>query len=202
MSDAPLSDTGASDAATSDLGTLAGAASATPARTGLWRFARRNPTICLGGGIIATMVLLALAAPLLAGDPLVMIPVHRLEPPSAEYWLGTDNLGRDVFARTVYGARASLLVGLSVSVVSVTLGLIIGLTAGYFRRFDSVVMRLMDGLMAIPSILLAIALVSLTHGGVGIVILAIVIPEVPREVRLGCASSRSWKRRSPAARGR
>ena len=130
------------------------------------------------------MVLLAIAAPLFAGDPLVMIPVRRLQPPSAEYWFGTDNLGRDVFARTVYGARASLVVGLSVAVVSVTGGLIIGLAAGYYRRFDGVVMRLMDGLMAIPSILLAIALVSLTHGGVGIVILAIVIPEVPREVRL------------------
>jgi peptide/nickel transport system permease protein len=170
--------------AVSDAATPPGAARAAPARAGLWRFARRNPTICLGGGIIATMVLLALGAPLFAGDPLVMIPVHRLQPPSAEYWFGTDNLGRDVFARTVYGARASLLVGLSVAVVSVAGGLIIGLTAGYYRRFDSVVMRLMDGLMAIPSILLAIALVSLTHGGVGIVILAITIPEVPREVRL------------------
>jgi peptide/nickel transport system permease protein len=173
-----------SDAATSDAAALAGAATGVRARRGLWRFARRNPTVCLGGGIITIMVLLALAAPLLAGDPLVMIPVHRLEPPSADYWFGTDNLGRDVFARTVYGARASLMVGLSVSVASVAGGLIIGLAAGYYRRFDSVVMRLMDGLMAIPSILLAIALVSLTHGGVGIVILAIVIPEVPREVRL------------------
>ncbi|HET6233636.1 MAG TPA: hypothetical protein VFE41_01520 [Acetobacteraceae bacterium] len=136
--------------AVSDAATPPGAARAAPARAGLWRFARRNPTICLGGGIIATMVLLALGAPLFAGDPLVMIPVHRLQPPSAEYWFGTDNLGRDVFARTVYGARASLLVGLSVAVVSVAGGLIIGLAAGYYRRFDSVVMRLMDGLMAIP----------------------------------------------------
>ncbi len=173
-----------SDAATSDAATVPGAVRAMRTRMGLRRFARRNPTICLGGGIIATMVLLALAAPLFAGDPLVMIPIRRLQPPSAEYWFGTDNLGRDVFARTVYGARASLLVGLSVAVVSVAGGLVIGLAAGYYRRFDSVVMRLMDGLMAIPSILLAIALVSLTHGGVGIVILAIVIPEVPREVRL------------------
>ena len=108
MSDTPISSTGAPDATA--------AASATPARTGLWRFARRNPTICLGGGIIATMVLLALAAPLIAGDPLVMVPIRRLQPPSAEFWFGTDNLGRDVFARTVYGARASLAVGLSVAV--------------------------------------------------------------------------------------
>jgi peptide/nickel transport system permease protein len=169
---------------TSDAATLVGATSTTPAPRGIWRFARRNPTVCLGGGIITAMVLLALAAPLFAGDPLVMIPMNRLEPPSAQYWFGTDNLGRDVFARTIYGARASLLVGLLVAIASIAGGLIIGLAAGYYRRFDSVVMRLMDGLMAIPSILLAIALVSLTHGGVGIVILAIVIPEVPREVRL------------------
>jgi peptide/nickel transport system permease protein len=170
--------------ATPDAAALAGAARTTPGRAGFWRFARRNPTLCLGAGIIATMVLLALAAPLIAGDPLVMIPVQRLQPPSADYWFGTDNLGRDVFARTIYGARASLAVGLSVAIISVAGGLVIGLAAGYYRRFDSVVMRLMDGLMAIPSILLAIAMVSLTHGGVGIVILAIVIPEVPREVRL------------------
>ena len=152
--------------------------------TGLRRFVRRNPTICLGGGIIAVMLLLALAAPLYAGNPYLMTPMHRLEPPSALYWFGTDNLGRDVFARSLYGARISLLVGFTVGIAAMAGGLLIGLLAGYYRRFDGIVMRLMDGLMAIPNILLAIALVSLTHGGVGIVILAIVIPEVPREVRL------------------
>ncbi len=152
--------------------------------TGLGRFVRRNPTIYLGGGIIAVMLLLALAAPLYAGNPYLMTPMHRLEPPSALYWFGTDNLGRDVFARSLYGARISLLVGFTVGIAAMAGGLLIGLLAGYYRRFDGIVMRLMDGLMAIPNILLAIALVSLTHGGVGIVILAIVIPEVPREVRL------------------
>ena len=150
----------------------------------LRRFARRNPTICLGAGIIATMVLLALAAPLIAGDPMVMIPVR----PAATAVGGILVRHRQSRPRRVrpHGLRRphSLAVGLSVAVVSVAGGLVIGLAAGYWRRFDSVVMRLMDGLMAIPSILLAIALVSLTHGGVGIVILAIVIPEVPREVRL------------------
>ncbi|HEX5326682.1 MAG TPA: ABC transporter permease, partial [Acetobacteraceae bacterium] len=152
--------------------------------TGLRRFARRNPTICIGGGIIVAMLVLSLAAPLYAGNPYLMTPIHRLEPPSAQYWFGTDNLGRDVFARTLYGARISLLVGFSVGILATIGGLIIGLLAGYYRRFDAVVMRLMDGLMAIPNILLAIALVSLTHGGVGVVILAIVIPEIPRDVRL------------------
>jgi peptide/nickel transport system permease protein len=157
---------------------------AAPARSGWRRFARRNPTICLGGGIIAVLLLLAVFAPLYAGNPYLMTPMHRLEPPSAQTWFGTDNLGRDVFARTMYGAQISLLVGFSVGVAAMLGGLVIGLLAGYYRRFDSIVMRLMDGLMAIPNILLAIALVSLTHGGVGIVILAIVIPEVPRDVRL------------------
>ncbi|HSU05458.1 MAG TPA: ABC transporter permease [Acetobacteraceae bacterium] len=153
-------------------------------QSSLRRFARRNPTICVGGGIILVLVLLAAAAPLYAGNPYLMTPIHRLEPPSAQYWFGTDNLGRDVFARSIYGARISLLVGFSVGIAATFGGLIIGLLAGYYHRFDGIVMRLMDGLMAIPNILLAIALVSLTHGGVGIVILAIVIPEVPRDVRL------------------
>jgi peptide/nickel transport system permease protein len=113
-----------------------------------------------------------------------MLPANRLRPPSAEHWFGTDNLGRDVFARTVYGARISLLVGLSVAGVSVVLGLAIGLAAGNSRRLDGPIMRVMDGVMAIPAILLAIALVSLSRASVGIVIAAIVIPEVPRVVRL------------------
>jgi peptide/nickel transport system permease protein len=130
------------------------------------------------------MLVAAIVGPLIAGDPLAMDPANRLLPPSAAYWFGTDNLGRDVFARTLFGARISLLVGFTVAFGAVAGGLVIGLTAGYSRRFDGLVMRLMDGLMAIPAILLAIALVSLTHAGVGIVIVAIVIPEIPRVVRL------------------
>jgi peptide/nickel transport system permease protein len=99
-------------------------------------------------------------------------------------WFGTDHLGRDVFARTVYGAQVSLYVGFAVSVMSIVLGLVIGLVSGYFRRADAVIMRLMDGLMAIPGILLAIALVALTRASVTVVIFAITIPEIPRVVRL------------------
>ncbi len=153
-------------------------------RRGLWRFIRRNPTICLGLFVIGAMLLATLTAPLYAGDALTMDPSRRLQGPSAEWWFGTDHLGRDVFARTVYGARMSLLVGFAVAVFAVSGGLFIGLIAGYMRRLDGVIMRVMDGLMSIPSILLAIAFVSLTHGGVIVVVIAIVIPEVPRAVRL------------------
>ncbi len=154
------------------------------ARPSFARFLRRNPTMVLGGMILIVLLILALAAPLFAGDPLSMTPAERLKSPSAAFWFGTDHLGRDVFARTVYGARISLLVGLSVALFSIVVGLAIGLVGGYFRKLDAVVMRLMDGLMAIPAILLAIALVALTKASVFIVIVAITIPEVPRVVRL------------------
>jgi peptide/nickel transport system permease protein len=147
-------------------------------------FARRNPTIIIGAAILIFMALVAILAPLIAGDPRFINPVDRLQPPSTEHYFGTDHLGRDIFARSVYGARISLVVGVSVALFAVAIGLAIGLAAGYVRRVDNLVMRVMDGLMAIPAILLAIALVSLNQASVGIVIVAITIPEVPRVVRL------------------
>lgn len=138
----------------------------------------------IGGGLLALLIVLALAAPLLAGDPVDMDPFKRLQPPSGQAWLGTDNLGRDVFARTVFGARISLMVGLTSAVGAVLGGLLIGVVAGYNRSFDSVIMRFMDGLMAIPTILLAIALISLTGPGIGILIVAITIPQMPSVTRL------------------
>jgi peptide/nickel transport system permease protein len=148
------------------------------------RFVRRNPTLTAGAVILALVAATSAAAPLFAGDPVGMVPARRLLPPSAEHWLGTDHLGRDIFARTVYGARVSLLVGLAVALFSIALGLVVGLLAGYIRKVDAVVMRLMDGLMSIPAILLAIALVALTRASVATVIVAITIPEIPRVVRL------------------
>ncbi|MGI9521015.1 MAG: ABC transporter permease [Hyphomicrobiaceae bacterium] len=157
---------------------------AAPTRAPFRRFIRRNTTLVIGLAILSLMVFLALIAPIFAGDPYTMKPVQRLNPPSEAYWFGTDQLGRDVFARTVYGARISLIVGISVAVLSVVFGLVIGLLAGVVRWVEAIVMRLLDGLMAIPAILLAIALVSLFSASVGIVIVAIVIPEIPRVVRL------------------
>jgi len=158
---------------------------ALPAQLGRFRvFARRNPTIVLGASLLSIMAIIAVVAGLIAGDAQFMNPSDRLHGPSGTHWFGTDNLGRDVYARTIFGARISLVVGLSVAIVSIVLGLTIGLVAGYYRRFDGVVMRVMDGLMAIPAILLAIALVSLNKASVGIVIVAIAIPEIPRVVRL------------------
>ena len=157
-------------------------------RAAVWmrglRFVRRNPTLIVGLLILGLMLAFALAAPWIAGDPYSMKPVQRFLPPSSTSWFGTDNLGRDVYARTIYGARVSLAVGLSVAIAAVSTGLAIGLLAGFFRLVEVLVMRLMDGLMAIPAILLAIALISLFKGSVGVVIVAIVIPEVPRVARL------------------
>ncbi|MBC7706512.1 MAG: ABC transporter permease [Rhodoferax sp.] len=147
-------------------------------------FTRRHPTIIIGAALLLAITLAALLAPWIARDPIAFEPINRLRAPSADFWLGTDSLGRDVYARMVYGARISLLVGLLVALISIVSGAVIGLLAGYFTRVDAVVMRLMDGIMAIPSILLAIALVALLGASVKVVIIAIAIPEIPRVTRL------------------
>ena len=153
-------------------------------RNGALAWMRRNPTIVAGGAILAAFVVVALVAPWLAGDPLGFDPLLRLKRPSAEYWFGTDQLGRDVYSRVVYGTRISLVVGVSVAVIATAVGLALGILCGYYRRVDDIVMRVMDGMMAIPSILLAIALMTLMKASLLIVIVAIAIPEVPRVVRL------------------
>ena len=130
------------------------------------------------------MALLAICAPLIANDPLKLTPIKRLKPPSEEFWFGTDFLGRDVYARTIYGGQISLTVGIAVALISTAIGLVIGLVAGYVRWVDAIVMRIMDGLMAIPGVLLAIALISLAGASLMNVIIAITVPEIPRMVRL------------------
>ncbi|MET4483645.1 peptide/nickel transport system permease protein [Bradyrhizobium sp. F1.13.3] len=137
-----------------------------------------------GGGLLVLVIVMAIAAPIYAGDPMNMDPFKILQSPSSAMWLGTDSLGRDVFARTMFGARISLVVGLVSTTGAALAGLLIGVIAGYNRNFDNVIMRVMDGLMSIPTILLAIALVSLTGPGVGILILAITIPSIPSTARL------------------
>lgn len=146
---------------------------------------RRHPTMVIGGGILVLMALMAVFAPaLFTVDPIQFNPINRLKRPSESFWFGTDMFGRDIYSRTVYGARISLVVGLSVAALSVLIGLLIGLLAGYIRILDAILMRVMDGLMAIPAILLAVALVSLSGASLVSVIVAITIPEVPRVVRL------------------
>jgi peptide/nickel transport system permease protein len=154
-------------------------------RSGFWGFMYRNPTIAVGGTIVLAMVLMAIFAPLLTyADPTSLAPARRTREPSAQYWFGTDMLGRDVYSRVIYGARVSLIVGFSVAICASVIGLTIGLVSGFVRWADSIVMRVMDGMMSIPPILLAIALMALTRGSVGNVILAITIAEVPRVSRL------------------
>ena len=134
---------------------------------------------------LGTIVFVALSAPILGTtDPIAIDPGQRLKLPTADNWLGTDAYGRDVYSRVVYGSRISIIVGLGAALMSVAAGLLIGVIAGYIRLADAVVMRVMDGIMAIPSILLAIALVSLSGASLVTVLVAITVPEVPRVVRL------------------
>jgi peptide/nickel transport system permease protein len=139
----------------------------------------------LGGALLLVMILIAILAPYLGTvDPTALAPAKRTREPSAQYWFGTDMLGRDVYSRVIYGTRISLLVGFSVAAVASAVGTFIGLISGYIRILDSVIMRIMDGLMSIPPILLAIALMALTRASVQNVIVAISVAEFPRVSRL------------------
>jgi peptide/nickel transport system permease protein len=148
-------------------------------------FVRRNPTVVAGAALLLAIALMAISAPWIApGDPQSVSPALRLRPPSTQFWFGTDMYGRDVFTRTIHGSRISLLVGSLVAVTSVSCGLVIGLVTGSVRAVDNIVMRVMDGLMAIPDILLAIAMMAVIRPSVSNVLIAITIPQIPRVVRL------------------
>ena len=174
-------------------------AAASTKRKSLWLLAIRNPNVIFGGVILLGMLLIAILAPFLGTvDPTRIDPASRNKKPGTEITyrlddgttakrvaiMGTDSLGRDVYSRVLYGARVSLAVGVAVSVISVAIGMVIGLVSGYVRWADGIIMRIMDGLMAIPGILLAIALVSIWRAGLITVVFAIVVPDVPRVVRL------------------
>jgi peptide/nickel transport system permease protein len=159
----------------------------------------RNPSVIIGATIVVFLALVGALAPFLGTiNPSEINPVYRNKKPGAErtirtddgkevvfvHRFGTDTLGRDVYSRVVYGARVSLIIGITVAVLSVAVGLTIGLIAGYIRWLDGFIMRIMDGLMAIPAILLAMGVVSLSRAGLLAVVIAIVIPDIPRVVRL------------------
>ena len=144
-----------------------------------------SPLVTIASLILAIIVLSAIFAPwVVPHDPVRLTPSVRLKPPSDTYWLGTDAFGRDLFSRIITGGRISLVVGVAAAVFAVAFGLLFGLLAGYIRWIDAVLMRMVDGLMAIPSILLAIAIVSLWGASLWTVLVAITIPEVPRVIRL------------------
>ena len=159
----------------------------------------RNPSVIIGATIVVFLALVGALAPFLGTiSPSEINPVYRNKKPGAErtirtddgkevtfvHRFGTDTLGRDVYSRVVYGARVSLIIGITVAALSVAVGLTIGLIAGYIRWLDGFIMRIMDGLMAIPAILLAMGVVSLSRAGLVAVVIAIVIPDIPRVVRL------------------
>jgi peptide/nickel transport system permease protein len=177
----------------------AAARAAAVARPSVWKRLSQNGSVRIGGAMVLVMILIGLLAPLLGTvDPVRIDPTSRNRKPMAEVTMrnddgsrttrtvlmGTDSLGRDIYSRVLYGARVSLIVGISVASLSIVIGVFIGLVSGYIRWLDGIVMRIMDGMMAIPGILLAIGLVSLFRAGLGTVIFAIVVPEIPRVVRL------------------
>jgi len=154
-------------------------------RKGWMGFIFNHPTVAIGVGLILLMLFLAIAAPWLGTvDPTALAPIKRNREPSLQYWFGTDALGRDIYSRVLYGARVSLIVGFAVALLASLSGLAIGLISGTFRRTDAIIMRIMDGLMSIPPILLAIALMALTRASVENVVMAITIAEIPRVSRL------------------
>ena len=145
----------------------------------------RHPRITIAALLLGTLAGLAIFAPLITEyDPMALAVTQRLRPPSAAHWFGTDAYGRDTFSRTIYGGRVSMQIGVSVAAMSVLIGVVVGMLGGAIRWLDPNVMRISDGLMSIPAILLAIALMSLTKASVATVIVAITIPEVPRVIRL------------------
>lgn len=150
-----------------------------------FRWVRKHPTLLIGLLLLLLVAALSIAAPWLAThDPQDIDPLARMQGASAEHYFGTDAMGRDVFSRALWGGRISMIVAISVALMTTVLGVLLGMVAGFVRWADGFIMRVMDGLMAIPGILLAIALMAVTKGSLLTVIVAITIPEVPRVVRL------------------
>lgn len=154
-------------------------------RSRLAFLARIRPLILTAALLLLLIVLAAGLAPWLAPhDPITVKPALRFRPAGGEFLLGTDAFGRDILSRIIYGARTSLLTGLGVVLLSVSVGLAIGLVSGFFRFADAIIMRFMDGLMSIPGVLLAVALVALWGASLPSVLVAISVPEIPRVSRL------------------
>ena len=181
---------------------VAGALASAPAivgQPGAWSRVRRNLSVRIGGSFLLLLVAIAFAAPWLGTvDPSLFDPASRDLLPGREgeittldgetlkhrFWMGSDSFGRDIYSRVVYGTQVSLVVGIATAAVALAIGIVLGLVAGYLRRVDGILMRFMDGIMAIPAILIAIALVAMWRGSLLTVVIAIAIPEIPRVTRL------------------
>ena len=169
----------------------------TAMRRSPWRSVRANPTLAAGLAILVALLAVAVAAPWLGTvDPTAIAPAQRLKPPSAAFWFGTDMLGRDIYSRVVYGTRVSLLVGFSVAVIVGAVSLVLGLVATFVRVSDGPIMRFMDGLMSVPSVLFAIALMAIVGPSLGNVVFAISVTEVPRLTRIIRAQTLSLRERA------
>ena len=182
--------------------TVAGALADAPpvvGQPGAWSRVRRNLSVRIGGFFLLLLVAIALAAPWLGTvDPSLFDPASRDLLPGRDgeittldgetlkhrFWMGSDSFGRDIYSRVVYGTQVSLVVGIATAAVALAIGIVLGLVAGYLRRVDGILMRFMDGIMAIPAILIAIALVAMWRGSLLTVVIAIAIPEIPRVTRL------------------
>ncbi len=177
----------------------ASSSSPTPSSASTWQRLAKNSAVRFAMIVLGVLFFVALFAPLLGTvDPSVMDSAHINtasgvraafalpdgSSPMHSFWFGADSFGRDIYSRVLYGTRVSLLVGFSTALVAISIGALLGMLAGYFRIVDAILMRFMDGLMAIPSILLAIALVAALGAQVWTVVVAIAIPEIPRVTRL------------------
>jgi len=163
---------------------------------GARRALRKNPTMAGGFVILILIGLTAIfSAQLTTKSATRLAPQERLEAPSSENWFGTDQLGRDVYARTIYGSRISLLVGVLVSFAAMGGGAFFGVVAGYGRALDSIIMRFADGLMSFPSLLLAIALMAVLEPGLTNVIVAITVVQIPIITRVVRSSVLSLRER-------
>lgn len=148
------------------------------------KFWFRYSRVVIGGIMFSVLVIFALFAPFIAThEPTAMSMSEALNPPSAAHWCGTDEFGRDVFSRIVYGARVSLTISFSVMVGCGVLGTILGMLAGYYRWADTLIMRIMDGLMAFPTVVLALVILTVLGSGIPNLVLALVITQLPRIVR-------------------
>jgi peptide/nickel transport system permease protein len=173
-----------------DAASLAIPARAAPPPPMLLRRLFTRRVVLLGAAILAVMTVAALAAPWIAPyDPMSLKVLDRLQSPRATHWFGTDELGRDVFSRVVFGARYSLMIGALVVVTSVVSGVLLGLFAGFFRRLDAPIMRVVDAMMSFPDILLAIALVAMLGASMSNVVIALAIVYTPRVARVVRAST-------------